>query len=71
MLKLSGKKTYAEYVHVSQRVQFSELFSRGTVEMSKFPPVLVCYLLRDMKYAVTSQPQEIEIFCLYRFLWIT
>lgn len=30
--------------------------------MSKFPPVLLCYLFRDMKYAVTTQPQEMKNF---------
>ena len=60
MLNLSGK-TYIEYVRVSKRVQFNELFSRGTVEISKFPPILLCYLFCDMKYAVTSQSQEMKI----------
>ena len=38
-----------------------KLFSRGTVETSKFPPVFQCYLFCDMKYAVTSHPQEMNI----------
>lgn len=49
-------------MHVSKRVQFSELFSRGTVETSKFSPVLLCYLFYNMKYTVTSRPWEIKIY---------
>lgn len=57
--KICLVKTDIESVHISKDIQFNELFLTSTIE-TKFSPSLLSYILCDMKYVETPQPQEIK-----------
>lgn len=68
--KICLVKTDIESVHISKGSQFNELFLRSTIE-TKFSPSLLSYILCDMQYVATPQPQEIKKSTLYYFLLLT
>lgn len=68
--KICLVKTDIESVHISKDIQFNELFLTSTIE-TKFSPSLLSYILCDMKYVETPQPQEIKKKSLVLFLLLT